>query len=134
MFLRLFLPHAAAYDHVEAGVERKNKNRPMIEFKIAQCSPNQPSSWVVNKIGSGLAGKQAGGIRAPSLPFLMRKSRSNHQPIAAWSDLFFLIGISSFELFAGTDMHYHGWSTALFKDPRVLRELRRVPRCRGRDS
>ena len=89
MFLRLFLPHAAAYDHVEAGVERKNKNRPMIEFKIAQCSPNQPSSWVVNKIGSGLAGKQAGGIRAPSLPFLMRKSRSNHQPIAAWSDLFF---------------------------------------------
>ena len=93
---------------------------------------NLPSSWVVNKIGRGLDGKQAGRIRAPSLPCLLGNSRSNHLPIAAWS-LFYLIVICSFELLAGTDMQYHGWSTALFEGPRVLRDLRRVPRCRGRN-
>ena len=62
---------------------------------------NQPFSWVENKIGrlkeiglmevgTQLDGKQAGRIRAPSLPFLLGNSRSNHQPIAAWSDFFFI--------------------------------------------
>jgi hypothetical protein len=51
----------------------------------------------------------------------------------------FLNVINSFDLFAGTDGHDHGWSTALMSfqrstvyHQRVLRDLRRLPRCRGK--
>jgi hypothetical protein len=105
---------------------------------------------VANKIGSGLLGKQGGGIRAPTLPQEECQSiRPAINPLHGL--LWFLNVISSFDLFAGTDGHDHGWSphfskihvcyvtydeyhdVVLFKDPRVLRDLRRVPRCRGRE-
>ena len=76
-----------------------------------------------------MASRAAASVLPLFPPFCENRAAINPLRSLLW----FLNVISSFDLFAGTDGHDHGCSTALFKDPRVLRDVRRVPRCRGRE-